>query len=140
MPTDEAYDAVLKAFREINDQTLDQWRIYRDTVNRAISLLNHEVLEVVDRLDKNDADRGARQSQLDVTLHAIQTQQVQLHDGLDRMNGLIGQTTALLHTVMQKQDKLESGHHTMRNWQWIRLGTEIAVVLIIAAFLYGVSR
>lgn len=44
MPNDEAYNAVLKALSDMSDE----WRIYRDTINRAINLLNHEVLEVAD--------------------------------------------------------------------------------------------
>ena len=136
MPTEEIYDAVLRELGKLSDE----WRIYRDTINRAINLLNHEVLEVVDQLDKNDADRSTRQTQLDTTLHTIQKQQQQLQDGLEKVYGMHGQTTALLHTVMTKQDKLDGGQRTMRLWQWIRLGTEVAAILIIAAFLYGVSR
>ena len=136
MPSEESYQAVLAELSKL----FGEWRIYRDTINRAIGLLNHEVLEVVDRLGKNDADRGARQSQLDTTLHTIQSQQVQLQEGLEKMHGMHGQTTALLHSVMTKQDRLDSGQRTMRLWQWIRLGTEVAVILIIAAFFYGVIR
>ncbi len=138
MPSDGdyEYDAVLRELGNLSGE----WRIYRDTINRAIGLLNHEVLEVVDRLDKNDADRTSRQAQLDVTLHTIQIQQVKLQEGLEKMYGMHGQTTALLHTVMTKQDRLDGGQRTMRLWQWVRLGTEVAVILIIAAFLFGVNR
>ncbi len=136
MPSDDVSQVVLAELARLSAE----WRIYRDTINRAIGLLNHEVLEVVDQLGRNDADRGARQTQLDTTLHTIQSQQIQLQDGLEKMHGMHGQTTALLHTVMTKQDRLDGGQRTMRLWQWIRLGTEVAVILIIAAFFYGVSR
>jgi hypothetical protein len=67
MGSDEAYQAVLKVLAELSDA----WRIHREVVNRAISLLNHEVLSLVDRMDKDDDDRGVRQSQLDSQIKVI---------------------------------------------------------------------
>ena len=40
MPTDEAYQAVLHELSKL----AGEWRIYRDTINRAINLLNGEVV------------------------------------------------------------------------------------------------
>ena len=101
MPSDESYQAVLKALSEM----ADQWRIYRDTVNRAINLLNHEVLSLANRFDTDDAARKARQQQID-----------------DKMQTII------------------TGQEQIKRWQAIRLGIEIAAVLIVVAFAYGVSR
>lgn len=101
MDDDDRYSGVLAALSNI----ASEWRIYRDTINRAINLLNHEVLALVDQKKTDDAARAKRQEQLDATLKSIIDGQAQ-----------------------------------MRSWQWIRLGVEIAAILIIAAFLFGVSR
>ncbi len=102
MPSsDEAYDAVLKA---LSDMATD-WRIYRDTVNRAINLLNHEVLDLAKRFDTDDAARKIRQTQIDAKMEAI----------------IVGQ-------------------EQIKRWQAVRLGIEIAAILIVIAFFYGVSR
>lgn len=101
MSTDEAYNAVLAALSDM----ADQWRIHREVVNRAISLLNHEVVGFVDRLDKDDQSRIARQTDVDIKLAAI-----------------------------------TRGQDQIRRWQWIRISVEITAVLIVVAFLYGVSR
>jgi hypothetical protein len=68
MPSDEAYQAVLAELAKLGDA----WRIHREVINRAIGLLNNEVLAFRDRLDKDDVDRIARQAQLDVTLKSIE--------------------------------------------------------------------
>lgn len=101
MPTEEAYQAVLKALSELGDQ----WRIYRDTVNRAINLLNHEVLSLAARFDTDDAARRQRQEQIDMKMEAI----------------IVGQ-------------------EQIKRWQAIRLGIELAAILIVLAFVIGVSR
>lgn len=101
MPTDESYQAVLKALSEM----AEQWRIYRDTVNRAINLLNHEVLSLANRFDTDDTARKKRQQQID-----------------DKMQTII------------------VGQEQIKRWQAIRLGIEIAAILIVVAFAYGVSR
>lgn len=101
MPSDESYQAVLKALSEM----ADQWRIYRDTVNRAINLLNHEVLSLAQRFDTDDTARKKRQEQID-----------------------------------QKMESIIVGQEQIKRWQAIRLGIEIAAVLIVIAFAYGVTR
>ena len=101
MPTDESYQAVLKALSEM----AEQWRIYRDTVNRAINLLNHEVLSLAQRFDTDDTARKKRQEQID-----------------------------------QKMESIIVGQEQIKRWQAIRLGIEIAAVLIVIAFAYGVTR
>ncbi len=103
MPNEEAdaYDRVVRALSDI----ADQWRIYRDTVNRAINLLNHEVLSLAQRFDTDDAARKQRQEQIDV-----------------------------------KMENIIVGQEQIKRWQAIRLGIELAAILIVAAFLYGVSR
>jgi len=90
MPTEEAYNGVLGA---LSDMALE-WRIYRDTINRAINILNHEVLEF-----------GKRQAQI----------------------------VAKIETIVEGQEQI-------RRWQSIRLGLEIAAMLLIAAFALGLSR
>lgn len=101
MPSDESYQAVLKALSEM----ADQWRIYRDTVNRAINLLNHEVLSLAQRFDTDDTARKKRQEQID-----------------------------------QKMESIIVGQEQIKRWQAVRLGIEIAAILIVIAFAYGVSR
>ena len=101
MPTDEAYAAVLKALSEM----ADTWRVYRDTINRAINLLNHEVLMLTSRFDKDDQARAIRQQQIDAKMETI----------------IVGQ-------------------EQIKRWQAIRLGIELAAILIVVAFLIGVSR
>lgn len=101
MPTDDPYDGVLRALGEM----AGEWRIYRDTVNRAINLLNHEVLDLSKRFDVDDAARKARQQQVD-----------------------------------QKMESIIVGQEQIKRWQAIRLGIELAAILIIVAFLYGASR
>lgn len=68
MPSDEAYEAVLAELTKL----VDAWRVHREVINRAVNQLNHEVVGLIDRLDKNDADRGARQTQVDAALQSIQ--------------------------------------------------------------------
>ena len=101
MSHDDAYQAVLKALSEMSEQ----WRIYRDTVNRAINLLNHEVLALAKRFDDDDASRKTRQQQID-----------------------------------EKMETIIVGQEHIRRWQAIRLGIEIAAILVVIAFFYGVSR
>ena len=101
MPNEESYQAVLKALSEM----AEQWRIYRDTVNRAINLLNHEVLSLAQRFDTDDTARKKRQEQID-----------------------------------QKMESIIVGQEQIKRWQAIRLGIEIAAVLIVIAFAYGVTR
>ncbi len=101
MPSDEAYQAVLIELSKL----AEQWRIYRDTVNRAINLLNHEVLALATRFDTDDTNRAKRQQQIDAKMEAI----------------IVGQ-------------------EQIKRWQAIRLGIEIAAILIVIAFAYGVSR
>ena len=101
MPSEDAYDGVLRALGDM----AGEWRIYRDTVNRAINLLNHEVLDLAKRFDADDAARQARQQQVD-----------------------------------QKMESIIVGQEQIKRWQAIRLGIELAAILIIVAFLYGASR
>jgi len=74
MPSDEAYQAVLAELAKL----VEAWRIHREVINRAVSLLNREVLDFTNRLDQNDADRGARQAQLDAVLKSITDGQEQI--------------------------------------------------------------
>ena len=77
----------------------------RDTINRAINLLNHEVLLLTSRFDKDDQARAIRQQQIDAKMETI----------------IVGQ-------------------EQIKRWQAVRLGIEIAAILIVVAFLYGASR
>ena len=110
MPNDneDAYQAVLKALSEMSEQ----WRIYRDTVNRAINLLNHEVLSLAKRFDEDDATRKVRQQKVDEKMDKVD----------EKMERIV---------IVQEQ---------IKRWQAIRLGIEIAAILIVVAFLFGVSR
>ena len=99
--TDETYQAVLGALSDLSTQ----WRAYRDTVNRAINLLNHEVIDLAKRFDTDDQSRVKRQQLIDAKMEAI----------------IIGQ-------------------EQIKRWQAVRLGIEIAALLIIAAFVIGLNR
>ena len=74
MPSDEAYDAVLKSLEGMSHQ----WIVYRDTINRAINLLNHEVLALSSRFDVDDQARAKRQQQIDAKMEAIIVGQEQI--------------------------------------------------------------
>lgn len=37
-------------------------------------------------------------------------------------------------------NSITNGQNQIRHWQWVRLAIEIAAILIVAAYLYGVSR
>lgn len=67
MSHDEAYQAVLTELARLTEA----WHIHRDVVNRAISLLNHEVIGFKDRLDNDDKARETRQTQVDAALESI---------------------------------------------------------------------
>ena len=102
MPTnDDPYDQVLAQFASV----VDALRMHKDVVNRAINLLNHEVLSLAKRFDDDDKARSTRQQQIDAKMEAI----------------IVGQ-------------------EQIKRWQAVRLGIEIAAILIVVAFFYGVSR
>lgn len=63
---------------EVVQQLRDDWRIHREVINRAVVLLNHEVVSFGQRLDKDDGERKERQALLDRQLAA-------LHQGLGRV-------------------------------------------------------
>jgi hypothetical protein len=67
MPTDESYQAVLHELSNL----AGEWRIYRDTVNRALIVLNSEVVTFSKRLDRDDVARVIRQHEVDGKLDAI---------------------------------------------------------------------
>jgi len=52
-----------------------EWQMHRIAFNNAIGILSHEVLQLRDRMDKDDAQRVKRQAQLDAQLDAIQKNQ-----------------------------------------------------------------
>jgi ParB-like chromosome segregation protein Spo0J len=101
MASDDAYDAVLAELKSL----YEAWRIHREVVNRAIGLLNKEVISFTDRLDKDDKARTERQAQLD-----------------------------------QKLETITHGQEMIKRWQWVRLGVEVLAILLVAAYLYGLSR
>ena len=74
MPSEESYHAVLKALSEM----AENWRVYRDTINRAINLLNHEVLSLAQRFDTDDKNRAERQQQIDAKMEKIIVGQEQI--------------------------------------------------------------
>lgn len=74
MSGDDAYQAVLAELSKL----AEAWRIHREVVNRAINLLNHEVLAVVARFDTDDKARRERQAQIDTTLKVITDGQDQI--------------------------------------------------------------
>lgn len=42
--------------------------------------------------------------------------------------------------VDAKLELITHGQNQIKRWQWIRLAIEIAAILIVAAYMYGVSR
>lgn len=95
---DDAYHQVLAELGKLHEA----WRIYREVVNRAIGLLNHEVVSFQDRLNKDDTAREKRQMEVDAKLDAITRGQARIY-----------------------------------HWQWIRVGVEVAAILIVLALLVG---
>lgn len=73
MPSEEAYQAVLAELQKL----VEAWRIHREVINRAVSLLNQEVIGFTQRLDKDDQARADRQSQIDTVLKQITDNQTQ---------------------------------------------------------------
>lgn len=71
---DDAYHQVLEELGKLHQA----WQIYREVVNRAIGLLNHEVIEFRDRLDKDDRAREARQKDVDAKLETISQGQARI--------------------------------------------------------------
>lgn len=94
----DAYHQVLTELGKLHDA----WRIYRDVVNRAINLLNHEVISFQDRLDKDDKARMSRQTEID-----------------------------------QKLDAITRGQARLQKWQWVRIGVELFVLVVILALFIG---
>ena len=107
MPDDESYHAVLSELSKLSEA----WRIHREVINRAISLLNHEVIGMSDRIDKDDADRVRRQQQVDQQFDVIR----------------------------QQFDVILSGMRVLKRWSWIRIGIELAAIVVILAFVIGRS-
>lgn len=74
MPSDEAYQAVLAELSKL----VEAWRIHREVINRAVSLLNEEVWGFRKRLDKDDEAREVRQGQIDAALKVLIDGQAQI--------------------------------------------------------------
>ena len=107
MPDDESYHAVLSELSKLSEA----WRIHREVINRAISLLNHEVIGMSDRIDKDDADRVRRQQQVDQQFDVIR----------------------------QQFDVILNGVRVLKRWSWLRIGIELAAIVVILAFVIGWS-
>ena len=65
--SDDPYDQVLAQFASV----VDALRMHKDVVNRAINLLNHEVLSLGSRFDSDDKSRITRQQQIDEKIEKI---------------------------------------------------------------------
>lgn len=74
MAEDDIYKAVLAELSNL----VDAWRIHREVINRAISLLNQEVIGFQKRLDSDDKDRAIRQEHVDAQLQRIQDGQANI--------------------------------------------------------------
>jgi hypothetical protein len=62
------YDRLVRHF---SDLTI-AWQQHRDTVNRAVGILSHEILQVRDWMARDDRQRAARQEQLDGVLARLE--------------------------------------------------------------------
>lgn len=68
MPSDEAYDAVLKVLTDM----ADAWRAHRESINRAVGMLSEEVFRFDKRMRDDMQVRLDRQQEVDTKLHNIQ--------------------------------------------------------------------
>ena len=68
MADDEAYRAVLAELAKLHEA----WRMHREVINRAVGLLNQEVVGLIDRMRRDDSDRVQRQAQVDSQFAGIQ--------------------------------------------------------------------
>lgn len=88
MPNDDDYASevirtvadLTRRTEELSQQLSQQLAIHRDTVFRAISLLNHEVIGFTERLNQDDKARVDRQQQLDGKLELITSGQRQIQN------------------------------------------------------------
>lgn len=67
-PNDDAFMQLAQMINGL-EQAL---QLHRGTVNRAIGLLNNEVYGFRSELDRDKADRAARQAQVDAKLQSIE--------------------------------------------------------------------
>ena len=71
-PSDDEHQDAYRAVLERLDAMTADWRNHRDVINRAVGLLNQEVVGFAKRLDRDDAERVTRQAALDAALDGIQ--------------------------------------------------------------------
>lgn len=91
------------------DRLSEAWRHHREVINRSVGMLANEVFSYDKRLKDDDADRKKRQDEVDAKFAQLATQ--------------IGQLAAQLGRL--------------RTWQYVRIGVEVASVLIVLAFVMG---
>lgn len=101
MPNDMLSDNVIAAIKGFQEEL----RLHRDTVFRAIGLLNQDIVSFAKRLDDDDIARASRQSQID-----------------------------------EKLEQITRGQSRIQRWQWVRVGVEVAAVLIVLAFVIGMRQ
>lgn len=77
------YLDVLKVLRELGEdirtnkeEQIQALKLIRDTTFRALNLLNHEVVGLLDQKKKDDKDREDRQKQVDKKLDQIHASQL----------------------------------------------------------------
>jgi hypothetical protein len=102
MPNDDTmYDNVITAIKGFQEEL----RLHRDTVFRAIGLLNQDIVGFAKRLDTDDLARTSRQAQID-----------------------------------EKLEQITRGQARIQRWQWVRVGIEVAAILIVIAFVMGMRQ
>jgi hypothetical protein len=62
------YTALIRHF---GDLTI-AWQQHRDTVNRAVGILSHEILQIRDWMARDETQRTQRQEQLDTVLSRLE--------------------------------------------------------------------
>lgn len=109
MPSEEAYEAVLATLTEFGNQL----RWHRDTINRAVGLLNDEVFGFRKIIDAIEAERKAQRE----------------NDEKER--------AAARLAVDTKLDALTSALRHVQRWQLVRVVIEAMILVAVLAFVFG---
>lgn len=115
--TVEELHAGFRDVQAVVEDQKEQIKLHRDIVFRSINMLNHEVVGLIDRLDKDDANRAARVVQID-TESAARKEVVDL------------QFTTIKERLETQDDKLDT-LATQAKWR-TRL---IVAILIVCSFV-----
>lgn len=112
MPSDDAYDKVLAELSRLNRA----WEQSVSDLTSAWQLYREVINRAVNQLNHEVLEFKDRLDKDDAAREKRQEQ------------------------VDRKLEQITDGQQSIRRWQLIRLGVELGTILIIAAYLYGLSR